>query len=361
MSAPGGCGEGAPGPCAAEASAFLALVERAVSAGRVGRFAHGAELSARAAARAEELYGGASVIAAEMHCAAAKCLYNRAAVDDVEDPVAFAVAAFDALLRAVAHLTPRLRDGTLLPGRCRAEEARFWADAFLARERPTRGAPAAAAAAAERRTAAAAGYIAAVSAAEVALNSVATCVWPQRLHPQADVAERFLLSVLGLMASATGLEGSSLKCEAMLASRIADVDRRRLEPSFAAALFGAWEGEALRGVRRGRMLLDDPIVSALAAALTLASEAAAREADVAARGLRACALPSCGAQETSVREFKRCGACKAAAYCCAEHAAQHWALAPGGHKRECVAARERHAQQAPAAGGEEPRANNGDA
>ena len=55
-------------------------------------------------------------------------------------------------------------------------------------------------------------------------------------------------------------------------------------------------------------------------------------ADVAAFGLRSCTLPSCSAREATVRQFKVCGACKQAAYCCVEHSKAHW---KAGHKQEC--------------------------
>ena len=67
----------------------------------------------------------------------------------------------------------------------------------------------------------------------------------------------------------------------------------------------------------------------------VAESKARHEADVAAFGLRACALPSCSAREVTVRQFKVCGACKQAAYCCFEHSKAHW---KAGHKQECSGA-----------------------
>jgi hypothetical protein len=46
--------------------------------------------------------------------------------------------------------------------------------------------------------------------------------------------------------------------------------------------------------------------------------------------LLACSLPTCGAKEAHPRDFKRCGRCRAAAYCGAAHAAEDWRR----HKRE---------------------------
>ena len=60
------------------------------------------------------------------------------------------------------------------------------------------------------------------------------------------------------------------------------------------------------------------------------------EEQIAARnnrlGLRPCALPGCPATEQFAKAFKVCSRCLAAAYCCAEHQAEHWKL---GHKKAC--------------------------
>ena len=60
-----------------------------------------------------------------------------------------------------------------------------------------------------------------------------------------------------------------------------------------------------------------------------------QEAARAAETLLSCALPSCGAPEAHAAHFKRCAACKAAAYCCREHQVQDWPA----HKAACKAAR----------------------
>ena len=64
-----------------------------------------------------------------------------------------------------------------------------------------------------------------------------------------------------------------------------------------------------------------------------------RRADIAAHGLKTCALPSCDKQETTVQQYKFCFACRSVWYCSAEHGALHWRE----HKPTCratVAARE---------------------
>jgi hypothetical protein len=52
--------------------------------------------------------------------------------------------------------------------------------------------------------------------------------------------------------------------------------------------------------------------------------------DVARHGLRACALPGCGATEPQPKAFKVCSRCRRACYCSAAHQQQDWRR----HKRE---------------------------
>jgi hypothetical protein len=51
--------------------------------------------------------------------------------------------------------------------------------------------------------------------------------------------------------------------------------------------------------------------------------------------LRACALRACGGREAHAHAHLVCSRCRAAAYCCAAHAAAHWRA---GHSAECAAA-----------------------
>ncbi len=74
-------------------------------------------------------------------------------------------------------------------------------------------------------------------------------------------------------------------------------------------------------------------VSVITAQHTHATDTAA--ATAAARGLRVCALHTCGAQEVHASHFKRCSACLSVVYCCKEHQVQGWPA----HKAACRAAR----------------------
>jgi hypothetical protein len=55
-----------------------------------------------------------------------------------------------------------------------------------------------------------------------------------------------------------------------------------------------------------------------------------RDKDVQRHGLRHLTPPTCDAVEPHAKAFKRCGRCRAHAYCCPEHAAADWKR----HKRE---------------------------
>jgi hypothetical protein len=98
-----------------------------------------------------------------------------------------------------------------------------------------------------------------------------------------------------------------------------------------AQLRAAWARVERSGMLQVRNMADADAVSAR----TNARVAAVAAAAVAAKGLRVCALDSCGARELHASQFKLCGACKTVVYCSREHQAAHWRQ----HKAACKAAR----------------------
>jgi hypothetical protein len=88
--------------------------------------------------------------------------------------------------------------------------------------------------------------------------------------------------------------------------------------------------EVLPGVMQMAMASGD----ALLAMIEMRDRRAA--ADLARHGLRACALPGCGATEPQPKVFKVCSRCRRTCYCSQAHQAQDWRR----HKREdaCAAA-----------------------
>ena len=113
-----------------------------------------------------------------------------------------------------------------------------------------------------------------------------------------------------------------------------------MEPSFRATLEAWWTspdvvaGLRMRGtLERGTAFVDN----------WTAEREAAQRADVAEHGLLVCALPGCDKVEATVREFQVCSACRAVAYCSAEHGMLHWTRR---HKHECKDLKEAGAKPA---------------
>jgi hypothetical protein len=99
----------------------------------------------------------------------------------------------------------------------------------------------------------------------------------------------------------------------------------------ARSILAAWRRLQSSDVLQQRGILSNMQMSEA----QIARRSAAAAAAVAARGLRICALPACGAQEVHASQFKRCSACLGVVYCCKEHQVQDWPA----HKAACRAAR----------------------
>lgn len=282
-----------------------------------------------------------------------------------------ALAAASALLRRCAY-------GTLLPGRCRAEEEAHQKHvlrcvnraAAAAAGRPD-GAAAKPDSAALRANAAAAGHDALMEGACAALALL--CAPPLFAQPPpgeegaaaaaAAAATLRAVVVAALDAipavSARGAPVFESSAERNLAAFVAAVVAPRrgaaalIDPAFYSAVMAKWASpavaEALRsrgggaaaaaasreggggdggepGEQRGPAAEARPAAGAAAAGAPAAAAAAAT---------RACGLPSCGKAEAFARQFRVCGGCGAVAYCGEEHAAAAW---KAGHRRECRAA-----------------------
>jgi hypothetical protein len=185
---------------------------------------------------------------------------------------------------------------------------------------------------------------------------------PPGALPPFDAAEAprwaaFVLRAPALLAAARAL-GGALHGQPLLSREemFTEFLHTRVLPQYArhplvAALAAAWRDSGAAAaiaaaVARKAASADAPDAEdeALMAELLRNAMAAGhtlRDVDVARNGLRACALPSCGAREPEPRRFKACSACRAVVYCCAEHQRAHWkdkSTAAGGHKAACRAA-----------------------
>ncbi len=142
----------------------------------------------------------------------------------------------------------------------------------------------------------------------------------------------FLMLALELVALPRSCLGVGLACESALVYEMGVFMRAGADASEDwRPLWAPWQRLQASGVLQRRQVDD---ISATSNATFEASRVAA-EAEVAARGLRACSLPSCGAREAHVSHYKLCGACKTAVYCSKAHQTEDWKR----HKVECKAAR----------------------
>ena len=150
----------------------------------------------------------------------------------------------------------------------------------------------------------------------------------------------------GVLSFFTGPEEASFVYEVsvVLSSRRPPTSTRFIE-----LLRSKWTAPAFHAMlcARGHLPIGGQLV---AGAQLVTRHKAAREADVAAHGLKRCGLPSCDKREATVHHFKHCSACRQERYCFPEHAALHWKE----HKPTCRAtvAREAAAKEALAREGE---------
>ena len=152
---------------------------------------------------------------------------------------------------------------------------------------------------------------------------------PPLVAPERVFAEHFVLQALDYLASTRAVTFPIISepalvhvVQQLLASPV-------MEPSFRAALEARWMSPDMVASLRMHGTIEQGtslVVSWNAERYTV------QRADVAEHGLLVCALPGCDKREVTVREFKVCSACRAVAYCSAEHGGLHWA---GGHKHEC--------------------------
>jgi hypothetical protein len=189
-------------------------------------------------------------------------------------------------------------------------------------------------------------YVWAASYSAVRLSPLTWCIFP--LNP-AEVAAMlaFVLHAVDMVLeprvepNARALEAESL----FLSNLRVQVEKREefarqtsqypgavaVAAATAPALQAAWRRVLDSGVLRARGIDDIMDVNARESS----ERAATAAASAAAHGLRACALPDCGAREVHVKQFRMCSACRGAVYCSREHQQLHWRA----HKAACKAAR----------------------
>ena len=153
---------------------------------------------------------------------------------------------------------------------------------------------------------------------------------PPLAAPERICAERFVVQALDCLASTRAVTVSSMGKAGLVAVIQKLLASPVMEASFRAMLETRWTSPDMVSILRMRGS-GEKNLTAIVDDWRSKSEAAQR-ADVAEHGLLVCALPGCDKREVTVREFKVCSACRAVAYCSAEHGGLQWA---GGHKHEC--------------------------
>ena len=258
--------------------------------------------------------------------------HQNQSVDEpaLQDKVALLQRAWTTLLPAVAVLQRRLDAATLLPGSVREEERAFDTYMQAAGERARAVPQAQLTDAATRHRRSVAVGCATLNPSFVGLNLLFTRPWPPWPAAERGALQPFVLAALDTVPATADVgfrRGNELQLVSFFEQDLGE--RLCVDPAFHAAVMAKWTKPAVADVLRGRGSLqrgvsfiqeDDNVIEAL------------KRADVAARGYRACGLPSCGKREVTVRHFKLCGGCDAVAYCCDEHHDAHWTE---GHRREC--------------------------
>jgi hypothetical protein len=329
---------------AVDLSCVVALANKAVMLTRRGHWARAAEVYAEAVAAAQALHQPDCVILAHLQAARASALLGHAKTAGVPEPqrVEKIHSAFLELLpAAMASLERRKAAGTLLAGACRSYEVAWYAakmahdDAF---EANTPNAAVPLTAEAVSAVTAYVGHDAYSITASMAMQlcGVATNVSAARALNMSEATlvecSVFVESAFDMIQLRSG-GGSMLEAGLVQTAHHVIVVEQcfRATCEWQARILAAWRRLQSSGVLQRRGILQG--MSVMKAHNTRATATAA--ATAAARGLRICAMHTCGAQEVHASQFKRCSACLSVVYCCKEHQVQDWPA----HKAACRAAR----------------------
>jgi hypothetical protein len=330
---------------ALDVSAVVALANKAMTLREKGSYARAAELFARAAAAAQALGARDCLVVAALQLMQADCWLQQSKSRLVApaDVASMRDVAFALLPVAKATLLRRKAAGTLLCGTCAPHEE-AWELACLTHStgelRATSGEVGDAAFLRARVDASMlpalapyVGYNAYLSCARIVFMRV--ILRKAVAEMRADVA--FVCDALDMMSQPLALDTTRLRFSAETAlvhsmrSAIAhDYISATTDDVGGAQLLAAWDRVERSGVLQARNIGD----AIARRACTEERVAAFAAAALAAKGLRVCALDSCGAREVHASQFKLCGACKTVCYCSREHQAAHWRQ----HKAACKAA-----------------------
>jgi hypothetical protein len=346
---------------AVDVSRVVALTNKAVTLEQRGHYARAAEIYAEAVFAAQALHQPDCIIVADMQASHANALLGHAKTAGVPEArrVELSCSAyFELLPAAMASLERRLAADTLLTGACRPHEEAWFAatsahaQAYIAQHTTPNAAAVHLAPAADTYAwSAYVGYDAYIRTASIALQlcAVGTDMYAAQAlslllsaeATTADACSVFVERALDMIQRRTA--GVSVVEAALVANAQILIDKnQRFRTSsgidWHARILDAWRRLQSSGMLQRRGILQG--VSVVTACNTHQTATAA--ATAAARGLRVCALHTCGAQEVHASQFKRCAACSSVVYCCKEHQVQDWPA----HKAPCRAAARKAAEAA---------------
>lgn len=310
-------------------AAFLKLVDSKMKAGLQKRHMRDADCCSLAAEAGMPLFGGDSLITAWLRAGQARSLYNQAGdeqklgsageADAVSlDRRSWAVLVVDTL----PQLQRRMDAGTVLPGTLRPMEEAYYVYEQQAIKRFTE--QPLLDAAMQQEWSSTFGF-------DVTLHAAVTALVLLPRHPwradQLQLAQAFVLAAVRLIPRTARL-GIQVGSE----RNLVDVIERDMTPTlydadFCASVLSLWRSRAVADVLVARGSLRS---STAAVAADHAEFEARRKADVAKRGFRRCALPTCSKRETTVLQFRVCVHCHRVRYCSEGHATAHWPV----HRRE---------------------------
>lgn len=294
--------EGASGaPAGATLEALHRHEERLCAAKFVGRFARAAEHAGRGAAAALQLFGPHSLVVAMARVCKANMLANQSASAGKSDALGQQAhhRAWAALCAASPILLERLRGGSLLPGACRPEEVDF-ARFSLHAEGAAEGRDCSVEFPGEVANwhALCVGYDALLTAATVALlllaNDVRIGVVMLERHAKAHalvLAAVDAIPAKRLVAPFPYAPGSEKGLAHLVDTTVTPA---LFSGAFVDQLLAKWRSQEVRGALEAHNTLNTAAV--WSTAHTRNGAARVRD-DVAAHGLRRCALPSCGRSE----------------------------------------------------------------
>ena len=330
-----------------DVSGSLALYQTAAGLKAKGRYAGAAQkFGDAAAAAAQELAAKDCLVVAflrasraqNLHCHSLASTLPAAEVDEARETIKSVL-----LPPCVSTLTRRKAAGTLLPGSLRAAEV-AWFRALTERSMLGKGHSPEVARAGAEANAPTLGCDAYFYAAAVAVN-VLGFMKPNSMTRELQLSHAaFVASALELMAQPCELPSSSVGDEKV---SIASSTERYLAQCTCRTLLDTHKTSKLDGdvlsliadawgrVERSGAIDIRKLVDQLGPTRSVNAALAAAAAEGAVRGLRECALAGCASKEVHVSQFKRCGACQQAFYCCREHQLADWPA----HKAACKAAR----------------------